>query len=53
MTITCFIRSEIDPFQRDSFREYAENWAASSPDAAVTLLGPSFLTKERTRLRGG
>ena len=28
MTITCFIRYEIDPFQSDAFREYAARWAA-------------------------
>ena len=26
MTITCFIRYEIDPFQRDAFAEYARSW---------------------------
>ena len=26
MGITCVIRYEIDPFQRDAFNEYAENW---------------------------
>ena len=26
MTITCFIRYQIDPFQRDAFKKYAENW---------------------------
>ena len=25
MTITCFIRDEIDPFQRDEFKNYAES----------------------------
>lgn len=24
--ITCFIRYEIDPFQRDTFAEYARRW---------------------------
>jgi hypothetical protein len=37
MTITCFIRYQIDPFQKDEFRKYAENWGASSLAAAVTL----------------
>jgi hypothetical protein len=27
VTITRFIRHEIDPFQRDTFREYADNWS--------------------------
>ena len=26
MTITCIIRYQIDPFQRDAFKKYAENW---------------------------
>ena len=26
MTITCFIRYRIDPFQRDAFRAYAAAW---------------------------
>ena len=26
MTVTCVIRYEIDPFQRDVFKKYAENW---------------------------
>ena len=25
MAITCFIRYEIDPFQREAFKPYAEN----------------------------
>jgi hypothetical protein len=25
-TITCLIRYQIDPFQREAFREYAQNW---------------------------
>jgi hypothetical protein len=31
MTITCVIRYEIDPFQRDGFKTYAENWAHVIP----------------------
>ncbi|MGL5003024.1 MAG: NIPSNAP family protein, partial [Casimicrobium sp.] len=26
MSITCFIRYQIDPSQKDAFREYAEHW---------------------------
>jgi hypothetical protein len=26
MTLTCFIRCEIDPFKRELFRRYAERW---------------------------
>src|SRR5258705_9723954 len=31
MTVTCFIRYEIDPFQREAFAEYADNWARIIP----------------------
>jgi hypothetical protein len=37
--ITCFIRYEIDPFQRAAFREYAENWAQVIPRCGGRLLG--------------
>lgn len=26
MALTCFIRYQIDPFQREAFREYARHW---------------------------
>ncbi|NGZ85481.1 NIPSNAP family protein [Duganella aceris] len=39
MTITCFIRYEIDPFQRDAFRTYAENWGRIIPRLGGQLLG--------------
>jgi hypothetical protein len=39
MTITCFIRYEIDPFQREAFREYAENWGRIIPRCGGNLLG--------------
>ena len=35
MTMTCFIRHQIDPFQREAFRAYAENRLASFRVAAV------------------
>jgi hypothetical protein len=38
-TITCFIRYEIDPFQRDAFRRYAENWGRIIPRLGGHLLG--------------
>jgi len=31
MVITCFIRYEIDPFQRDAFEEYAKVWGRVIP----------------------
>ncbi|MQR00904.1 NIPSNAP family protein [Glaciimonas soli] len=38
-TITCFIRYEIDPFQRDAFKAYAENWGRIIPRCGGDLLG--------------
>jgi len=31
MTITCFIRYEIDPFKRSLYKAYAENWGRAVP----------------------
>jgi hypothetical protein len=45
--ITCFIRYEIDPFQRAAFREYAENWGRIIPRCGGSLLG-YFLPHEGT-----
>lgn len=39
MTITCFIRYEIDPFQKDAFREYADHWGRIIPRCGGHLLG--------------
>jgi hypothetical protein len=39
MTITCFIRYEIDPFQRDAFAEYARAWLRIIPRCGGLLLG--------------
>jgi len=39
MTITCFIRYEIDPFQREAFRRYAVAWAGIIPRLGGNLLG--------------
>jgi hypothetical protein len=47
MTITCFIRYQIDPFQRDAFRKYAENWGEIIPRCGGHLLG-YFLPHEGT-----
>ena len=47
MPITCFIRYEIDPFQRDAFRAYAENWGRIIPRLGGRLLG-YFLPHEGT-----
>jgi hypothetical protein len=45
--ITCFIRYQIDPFQRDAFREYARNWGRIIPRCGGRLLG-YFLPHEGT-----
>lgn len=47
MTITCFIRYEIDPFQREAFRKYAIEWAEIIPRLGGHLLG-YFLPNEGT-----
>jgi len=47
MTITCFIRYEIDPFQRDAFKEYAETWGRIIPRRGGDLVG-YFLPHEGT-----
>jgi hypothetical protein len=39
MTITCFIRYQIDPFQREAFESYARNWARTIPACGGHLLG--------------
>jgi hypothetical protein len=37
--LTCFIRYEIDPHQRNEFRRYAETWGAIIPRCGGHLLG--------------
>ena len=39
MTVTCVIRYEIDPFQREAFRQYAENWGRIIPRCGGHLVG--------------
>jgi len=39
MPITCFIRYEIDPFQREAFRRYAQAWGEIIPRLGGRLLG--------------
>jgi hypothetical protein len=39
MTITCFIRYQIDPFQREAFTHYAQNWGRIIPRCGGHLLG--------------
>jgi hypothetical protein len=47
MTITCIIRYRIDPFQKDEFRKYAENWGRIIPRCGGHLVG-YFLPYEGT-----
>jgi hypothetical protein len=39
MTLTCFIRYEIDPCQREAFQTYAEAWGPIIPRLGGHLLG--------------
>jgi len=45
--IACFIRYQIDPFQREAFRKYAENWDHIIPRCGGQLIG-YFLPDEGT-----
>ena len=47
MTIVCVIRYQIDPFQRDAFKKYAENWGRIIPRCGGHLVG-YFLPHEGT-----
>jgi hypothetical protein len=51
MKITCVIRYEIDPFQRDAFKKYAENWGHIIPRLGGHLVG-YFLPYEGTNYVG-
>src|SRR6266571_5862736 len=42
MKMTCFIRYQIDPFQRDAFKEYDENWGRIIPRCGGHLIGYSL-----------
>jgi len=47
MKIACFIRYQIDPFQRDAFKTYAQNWGRIIPRCGGELVG-YFLPDEGT-----
>lgn len=47
MKIMCVIRYQIDPFQREAFRTYAENWRKVIPRCGGHLVG-YFLPHEGT-----
>lgn len=39
MAVTCFIRYQIDPFQREAFQRYAEAWGRIIPRCGGNLIG--------------
>jgi NIPSNAP len=39
MTITVFIRYQLDPFKRDQFEQYARNWLTIIPKCGGNLVG--------------
>jgi hypothetical protein len=39
MKLTCIIRYQIDPFQRDAFRQYCETWGRLIPRCGGYLVG--------------
>ena len=45
MTITVFIRYQLDPFQRDAFAEYAAGWMRIIPRCGGDLIGYWLPTK--------
>jgi hypothetical protein len=45
--VTCVIRYEIDPFQREAFKAYAQNWGRIIPRCGGHLIG-YFLPHEGT-----
>jgi NIPSNAP len=47
MMVTCVIRYQIDPFQREAFKEYAQNWGRIIPRCGGHLIG-YFLPYEGT-----
>jgi len=47
MTIVCVIRYQIDPYQREAFKQYAENWGRIIPRCGGHLVG-YFLPHEGT-----
>jgi len=47
MSVTCCIRYEIDPFKRELFARYADNWSEIIPRCGGDLIG-YFLPLEGT-----
>jgi hypothetical protein len=47
MAVTCMIRYQIDPYQREAFKEYAARWGSVIPRCGGDLIG-YFLPHEGT-----
>ncbi len=47
MSVTCFIRYQIDPYQREAFAQYADAWSKVIPRCGGDLIG-YFLPSEGT-----
>jgi len=39
MSITCFIRYQIDPTKKKEFEEYSKNWGNVIPECGADLIG--------------
>jgi hypothetical protein len=51
MSITCFIRYEIDPYQRAAFAQYADGWSRVIPRCGGELIG-YWMPREGTNYEG-
>lgn len=51
MNLTCFIRYEIDPLQREAFRVYAQAWLRIIPRLGGRVVG-YFLPHEGSNFEG-
>ena len=47
MRVTCVIRYQIDPYQKEAFKQYAESWGSIIPRCGGHLIG-YFLPYEGT-----
>src|ERR1700752_503214 len=47
MTVTCFIRYQLDPFKRAQFEEYSKRWLSIIPKCGGELIG-YFMPHEGT-----
>ncbi len=47
MAITCFIEYKINPYKKDEFKQYADNWGTIIPACGGDLIG-YFLPHEGT-----